>query len=91
MAGWGFLWSVAGRHLLVPRQWPRHRTYRYEAPHDPHYIHVSQIARCAAGKHNAPAAVASVVGHACLVGRQVGLCDVVCVIQAFHNRHCQVA
>ena len=30
------------------------------------------------------------VGDDCLVGRQVGLCDVVCVIQAFHNRHCQV-
>ena len=31
------------------------------------------------------------VGDACLVGRQVGLCDVVCVIQGFHIRHCQVA
>ena len=35
--------------------------------------------------HNAPVAF-----NACLVGGQVGLCDVVCVIQGFHIRHCQV-
>ena len=43
MCGWGFLRSLASRHRLPPHPWPRHRTIRFEAPHENHSIVYVQI------------------------------------------------
>ena len=48
---WGFLWPLAGRHLLPPHPWPRHRTSRFERAHERHSIVHVQIDQHRSSNH----------------------------------------